>query len=217
MKYSAKDDYQSDETARTYESREMYSGFLGRRRKKIEQSVIAQLIASMQTDSVILDCPCGNGRWFEALGAKASRIIARDISQGQTNMAMERASALSVPHDIAISSADKLDLDDKSVDHVFCYALMKHLPVPLQYNVLKEFSRVSRGPIYCSFAVLGHITYARWRHTRQKQSFPIIAEEIEFMAEQSDLKLVELKRVSQPIIGLEYFAVFEPVDDMEAN
>ncbi len=211
MSYSAREDYQSDETAEGYESRAMYSGFLGRRRVKIENKVIGALVDALDPQSVILDCPCGNGRWQPVLEKKASKIIGRDISKGMIKYAQNRAKAFTVKTDIALGDAENIDLADNSVDYTFSYALMKHLPVPNQYNVMAEFARVSRKGVICSFAVLSPLSWMYWRSRRQVESFPVIPEELEFMGKRYGLELEKIVKVSQPIIGLEYFAVFKKV------
>lgn len=209
MNYNAREDYQSDESARGYESRSMYKGFIGRRRTAIETKVIADCVAQMDDDSVILDCPCGNGRWMPILSRKAKRIIGRDISKGMIKFAGERSKKLDVPVDVALGDAENLDMKDLSVDYVFSYALMKHLPLPNQYNVMAEFSRVARKGIICSFAVLSPLSWMYWSRRRQVDSFPLIPEELEFMAARNGLKLEKVIRVSQPLVGLEYFAIFK--------
>jgi ubiquinone/menaquinone biosynthesis C-methylase UbiE len=209
MSYSAKTDYQSADTARGYETRSMYAGFVGRRRVRIETSVINGLVSEMEPDSVILDCPCGNGRWFSSLSKRARSIIATDISTGMTDYARTRAPQISCPVDVRIEDAENLSLPDQSVDYVFSYALMKHLPVNVQYRVLSEFSRVARKGVVCSFALLKPVSYAYWRYKKPVESYPVIAEELEAMAKQAGLKLRRTVKVSQPVVGLEYFAAFD--------
>ena len=79
MKYRAKEDYQSIDSARSYEQRPMYSGFLGKRRIAVENAVINQLSSDIEPDSRILDCPCGNGRWFAALSQNAKKNLQKVV------------------------------------------------------------------------------------------------------------------------------------------
>lgn len=208
MNYGAKSDYQSHTSATTYERRAMYDGFVGKRRVRIERDVIRRLSASIEQGSTVLDCPCGNGRWFEALSANASKIIGVDVSEGMVQAARERVPRAGFDLDVGLGDAERLQLEDGEVDYTFSYALMKHLPVSVQYRVLSEFARVSSRGVICSFAVLTQVSYAWWRRRRPKESYPVIREELDFMAEASDLHLKETIKVSQPVVGLEYFAVF---------
>ena len=90
-----------------------------------------------------------------------------------------------------LGKAEKLPLPDKSVDYVFSHALTKHLPVPIQYHVLKEFSRISRLGVVCSFGVFTHVSYEFWRRRRLVESYPVFYEELEWMAEFAGLRVVK--------------------------
>jgi hypothetical protein len=84
---------------------------------------------------------------------------------------------------------------------------MKHLPLPVQYRVLSEFARVSRQKVICSFAVFGRLSHEYWRFRRPPDSYPVLPEELDNMSEAAGLRLEKLVKVSQPVLGLEYFAV----------
>lgn len=209
LRYSAKEDYQSSKTAETYEQRDMYKGVIGNRRVKVETNVIRQLADQIEPGSTLLDCPCGNGRWFEILSKNATKIRAIDVSRGMVEYASQRKLPDSVSVEVGLGDAENLPLADNEVDYVFSYALMKHIPVHIQFDIMKEFARVSRKGVFCSFAVLSPVSYAWWSRKKLTESFPVIREEIQNMANHAGLKLKELIKVSQPVVGLEYFAVFE--------
>ena len=82
------------------------------------------------------------------------RIIPSD-AEGEPDELMhyarDRAECLPQEIEFHQASAEDLPLEDGSVDYAFSYALMKHLPVPVQYKVLAEFARVSRKGVICSF------------------------------------------------------------------
>jgi len=207
MSYGAKLAYQSSESAATYEQRPVYSGLLGKMRGKTERRAIAELVSGIDAGSIVLDCPCGNGRWFEALSARAKRIVARDVSSGMAAHAATR-SLPGVEIDVAVDDAENLDLADGAVDYTFSFALMKHLPIPVQYRVLGEFARVSRKGVICSFAVIRPVSFAWWSFRKPAESYPVAHQELELMARQAGMRLERIVKISQPLIGLEYFAVF---------
>lgn len=215
MKYSAKEDYKSYETAENYERRKMYRGILGKLRSRIESKVITEIAESIHPNSIILDCPCGNGRWFETLSTNARKIVGLDVSPGMLNYAESRRASLKTEIQLLSGDATELALDSKSVDYTFSYALMKHLPVPLQYKVLGEFARVSRKGIFCSFAVLNPFSYSYWLWKRPPESFPVIRQELAMMARQAGLKVNQVIRISQPIIGLEFMIEFQFSHDIK--
>lgn len=209
LKYTAKEDYQSRKTAETYEQRDMYKGVVGNRRVKVETNVIRQLADRIDPGSTLLDCPCGNGRWFEILSRNVTHIRAIDVSEGMVDYASKRELADTVTVEVGLGDAENLALADDEVDYTFSYALMKHIPVHIQFNIMKEFARVSKKGVFCSFAVLTPMSYAWWSRKKLTESFPVIREEIQNMANHAGLELKEIIKVSQPVVGLEYFAVFE--------
>lgn len=208
MTYGAKTDYQSDTSARSYEARSMYSGLVGKRRVAVEQAVIADLASAIAPGAHVLDCPCGNGRWLGALGKRAGKITAVDVSEGMVRAATDRSNEAGVPVSVSLGDAEKLALPNGGVDTVFSYALMKHLPKDVQGRVLAEFGRVATTSVICSFAVFKPLSRAWWNFRHPAESYPLTENEIREFGAKAGLKLDRIVKVSQPVVGLEYFAVF---------
>lgn len=206
--YSAKQAYQNVESAITYEEREFYSGWLGWYRKRLEVNAIRRLTGKAPVGSTFVDCPCGNGRWFETLSERAKSIVGVDISEGMTHYARNRAKSLALEVEIRLGDAEKLPLADGEVDFAFSYALMKHLPVPVQYKVLAEFARVARRGVVCSFGIMNGLTYAIWRRRNLPESYPVFVEEAKWMGEACGMTMREVVRCSTPI-GLEHLVYYE--------
>ena len=158
LSYSAKHSYQDISAARNYE-KDRYSSLFGRYIYQREQNAVGALVDRLPGGMVIADCPCGTGRWWPVLARRASRIIAIDISEGMRQYAVDRAASMELAIEVTSGDAEQLPLDDQSVDYVFSHALTKHLPVPVQYQVLSEFSRISRKGVICSFGVFTHLNY----------------------------------------------------------
>lgn len=208
MTYGAREDYQSEESARTYEARPVYSGLVGRLRNRTERRAISEAVSLLRQDSHILDLPCGNGRWFTHLAERATAISGRDISVGMVKYAAQRSIA-GVAIDVATGDAEAINLGDGAVDHVFSFALMKHLPVAVQARVLAEFARVSTGTIICSFALFRPLSRRWWQFRRPPESWPLELSELEQMASDAGLSLRQVIKISQPVVGLEHLAILD--------
>ncbi len=207
-KYSAKTSYFKETSAVNYEKRKHYTGFLGNFRKHREKKIISEALDYLKEESDILDCPCGNGRWFGLLSQKAKLIIGRDISPAMIKAAGKTAQELSINTDIALGDAEDLSLSDSSVDYVFSFALMKHLPDSVKNKVLSEFSRVCKTGIVCSFAVFNKISYLQWKiRNKDPESYPIWKSDLIKMAEKFGLETVSIKRLT-PFAGLECLLYF---------
>jgi ubiquinone/menaquinone biosynthesis C-methylase UbiE len=207
LPYSAKTEYQAESIPVEYEQKR-FSGLLGRYRYKREQLAVSSLVGMLPYGIIIADCPCGNGRWWSLLAQRASRIIALDVSQGMLKYAKERASKFDIEIEVREGNAEKIDLQDGSVDYVFSHALTKHLPIPIQYLVLAEFSRISRIGVICSFGIFSHFTYEFWRHRHIEESYPIFIEELEWMAKAANLQIRTMRKCTTPI-GVEYTVLFD--------
>lgn len=205
--YSAKRAYHATVSAEMYEERPFYKGPIGWYRKGLERRAISGAINRLPSGKSFLDCPCGNGRWFELLGQRASLIQALDVSPSMLEFAQNRAKTLPFEAVMQSGDAEDIPLDDEAVDYTFSYALMKHLPIPIQYNVLREFARVSRSGVICSFTIFGHISYEFWRRRKHEESYPVFVEELEWMAAFAGLEIDQIVRTSTPI-GLEHLVTF---------
>lgn len=207
LTYSAKNSYQSGSTHEEYET-ERFSGILGRYRYVREQKAIASLVALLPKDICVLDCPCGNGRWWHALAQRANHIIAIDVSKGMAKIARDEARWFNIKIEVREGDAENLSLEDESVDYAFSHALTKHLPIPIQYEVLSEFSRVSRYGVICSFGIFSHLTYEIWRHRQLEESYPTFLEELKWMAKEAGLKIRQ-KLKCTTLLGVEYTVLFD--------
>jgi len=209
MEYSAKDSYQSGSIQEQYE-KERFSGLLGRYRYMREQKAVASIVDMLPMGVSIADCPCGSGRWWPVLARRANHIIAIDISKGMLEFARDKAKGIDIDVDVREGNAENLTLEDDSVDYVFSHALTKHLPIPIQYKALKEFSRVSRKGVICSFGIFSHVTYEIWKRRHIDESYPTFIEELSWMAESAGLIIREKFKCTTPL-GVEYTVLFDKV------
>jgi ubiquinone/menaquinone biosynthesis C-methylase UbiE len=206
-KYSAKHSYDAGISRELYEA-ERFKGILGSYRYRREQAAVSALVHQLPRGIVVLDCPCGNGRWWPLLSTRAERIVAVDVSPGMRQLAAVEAKKWDVEIEVRDGDAERLDLPDASVDYTFSHALTKHLPIPVQYKVLSEFARVSRRGVICSFGVFSHVTYEFWRWRKLTESYPTFIEEVNWMAMAAGLTIREMRKCTTPL-GVEHTVFFE--------
>lgn len=208
FEYSARLSYSDINQAKTYEE-VRFSGIVGRYRRRREESAIKAFVSSIPSDSSVLDIPCGTGRWWPLLGTRAATIVAMDVSPGMLQFARKRAVEFHLPVSVLEGNAEAIPLPDNAVDVVFSHALTKHLPVPVQYRVLRELARVSRGVVVCSFGIFSHLTYEIWRRRGLEESYPVFPEELQWMAMEAGLRIIERRPCTTPA-GVEYSVLFGP-------
>lgn len=206
FEYSAAEAYKERSSAELYEQ-QRFSSLMGKYRWSREQKAVKSIISELPENIVVADCPSGNGRWWKALSERSSKIVALDVSQEMLDYSASRPECADCNVELQRGNAETLPLADDSVDFVFSHALTKHLPVPVQYNVLAEFSRVARLGVVCSFGVFTHISYEFWRHRHIEESYPVFFEELEWMAKSAGLSIKKMERCTTPI-GVENSVLF---------
>lgn len=116
---------------------------------------------------LVLDLPCGAGRFWPLLAEHPSRMIfAADNSRDMLAIA-EAAQPLAVVKRVERfqASAFAIDMGDNAVDCIFCMRLLHHIADPQhRLAMLREFHRVSRDTLIVSLWVDGN--YKAWKRKR---------------------------------------------------
>lgn len=116
---------------------------------------------------LVLDLPCGAGRFWPVLAEKPGRvIIGADNSANMIDVAMKsQPAAITARVRPLQTSAFEINLPDQAVDSIFCMRLIHHIGDPAhRARMLREFHRVTRDSVIMSLWVDGN--YKAWR--RQK-------------------------------------------------
>ncbi len=129
-----------------------------------DQQLARHALALAGEPNLVLDLPCGAGRFWSTLAEQPNRVIlAADNSADMLNTAL-----LAQPKHITErvktfqTSAFAIDLPDNSVDSIFCMRLLHHIEQPEhRLALLKEFHRTTRDSVIISLWVDGN--YKAWR------------------------------------------------------
>lgn len=117
--------------------------------------------------TLVLDLPCGAGRFWPLLAEQPNRVIlAADNSADMLTI----ATSSQAPEIVARvktfqTSAFDIDLPDRAVDSIFCMRLMHHIGESgHRLEMLREFHRVTRDTVILSLWVDGN--YKAWKRAR---------------------------------------------------
>nr|WP_314482350.1 class I SAM-dependent methyltransferase [uncultured Pseudomonas sp.] len=116
---------------------------------------------------LVLDLPCGAGRFWPLLAEKPNRVI---IGADNSADMIETACAAQPPHVVARvrplqTSAFAIELPDNAVDSIFCMRLFHHIGEAAHRKaILGEFQRVSRDSVIVSLWVDGN--FKAWRRKK---------------------------------------------------
>lgn len=132
-----------------------------------DQQLARRALTLVGDPGLILDLPCGAGRFWPLLAEKPNRIIiGADNSEAMLNTALEAQ-----PSDVVKrvrplhTSAFDIALPDNAVDSIFCMRLLHHIGEPAhRLAILKEFERVSRDSVIVSLWVDGN--FKAWKRKR---------------------------------------------------
>ncbi|PTU76481.1 class I SAM-dependent methyltransferase [Pseudomonas mangrovi] len=124
-------------------------------------------LAAVGDPQVVLDLPCGAGRFWPLLAEQSGRqLLAADNSADM--LAVARAAQ---PPEVVArvrtfqTSAFAIDLPAAAVDCVFCMRLLHHVAEPAhRLAMLREFHRVSGDSLIVSLWVDGN--YKAWKRRR---------------------------------------------------
>ena len=139
---------------------EKHSASIGRRLSNWrEQKISAKALEMAGNPEVVLDLPCGAGRFWPLLAQKKNReILAADNSEDMLRVAQSVHPAHLLSRiQMFQTSAFQIDLEDGRVDHIFCMRLMHHITQPEdRIAILREFFRVTRETVAVSLWVDGN-------------------------------------------------------------
>jgi ubiquinone/menaquinone biosynthesis C-methylase UbiE len=139
-----------------------------------EQQMAGQALALAGNPAVVLDLPCGTGRFWPLLASNAQRtILAADNSESMLAVAREvNPPELVARVKLFQSSAFDIQLDDNSVDQVFCMRLLHHITQRQdRLALLKEFHRVTRETVAISLWVDGNYKALRRRKLEARRTY----------------------------------------------
>ncbi len=150
------------------------SGYNRTFRQQRERACLIELIRQLPPGGAVLDLPCGTGRvmrlladaGFDVTGADSSRHM---VSAARSNLAREFPRVRFV-----VSEALATGLPDKHFDAVISNRLFHHFNEPAtRVAVLREFARISRGPVIVSFACSFSLDVVVHRLKRRLQGRPM--------------------------------------------
>ena len=96
-------------------------------------------------EETVLELGCGIGRMTRPLAERFARVIGVDVSEEMISRAKEELADLG---NVTFSAGNGIDLrgiPDRSVDFVFSYIVLQHIPDPqISLGYIREFGRVLR-------------------------------------------------------------------------
>jgi SAM-dependent methyltransferase len=164
-KVSDDTDYSSyRDTRRRFDDRAIASAYVSKknvstRKNRLEMQCIEQALEGLDSNSLVLDLPCGSGRLEPMFLQKGFHVVAADFSRPMLDVAKQYVetipeSSRSASPALFFSQQDILNtgFKDDTFDAVVCNRLFHHYPEPdLRRAVLRELKRICKGRIIVSY------------------------------------------------------------------
>lgn len=132
-----------------------------------DQQLARRALTLVGEPNLVLDLPCGAGRFWPMLAEQPNRVIlAADNSADMLNIAIA-SQPVHITERVRTfqTSAFAIDLPDNSVDSIFCMRLLHHIEDHShRLALLKEFHRTTRDSVIISLWVDGN--YKAWRRKK---------------------------------------------------
>lgn len=146
--YPAMDQWQSTKNAAAYVGTRQPGRF---HRYEQEEAIMNHWLDTLPANALVLDIPCGTGRFVKTVIGHGFRYIGGDISQAMIDQARQVTDSPLVQPFLHADAA-KLPLEDNSVDCVIVWRLLHHIrDEGARKAILAEACRVSRRAVILSF------------------------------------------------------------------
>ena len=142
-------------------------GLARRLSHKRDEQLARKALALAGEPGLVLDLPCGAGRFWPLLAEKPNRvIIGADNSESMLKIATQAQPADVVKRVQTLhTSAFDIALPDNAVDSIFCMRLLHHIgEAEHRLTILREFERVTRDSVILSLWVDGN--FKAWKRKR---------------------------------------------------
>jgi SAM-dependent methyltransferase len=211
-RYKAKDAWQSPEKAAAYRVSREPSQFA---RYEREQIFVRDNVADLPANALVVDVPCGTGRFIPFLTGRGFRYIGADFSTAMIKEAQQMPGERP-PLGFLNADAERLPFRDASVDCVIIWRLLHHIGDPaIRQGMLREAARVTRNKVLVSFH--HPVSFTHWRKVFQREilgrqlgGHAVSHWELRGEGEACGLRMVDVQGFRK-YISINWFACFQKV------
>ncbi len=213
-----RDFYRSSRVAEDYDFHR-FSSPERQKRNARKWAAIRKALSRTHDVRIVLDMPCGTGRFTGALAREGYQVIGSDISHEMLLKAASVEVATNPQSTGAVrgylqANAEHLPLRDDSLDCVVCIRFMMHVDSATRVRMLREFRRASRRWLVVdyrhkySFRYLLTHTFGKLGLGRKPLS-RVSRSELERELRDAGFEIREVVRVSTPLLSDKWVVLAE--------
>lgn len=204
------DHFKKVQIAEDYD-RERFSSIPGRIFNHLEKSRVRRIFAGLPENSLILDAPCGTGRFSEVLLELGHRVVGLDISPAMLEVARRKLSRFGARFEARTQDVRTLKPGEDVFDAALCARVLMHFPLDEQVTFLASVASVTRGPVVFNQSL--NSSYGAFRRQIKKllgnqapSAYPVTWKESETLIAAAGLKCSE-RRLLLPFVSEAAFFV----------
>ncbi len=146
--------YRDPQMAGGYDRLRYQGLFRGRIKQILHERTLRRALRGIPKGGIVLDLPCGTGRFTQFLLREGYRVVGADISR---EMIAEARRKIDGRPDGLLGfqacDAEHLPFPDGSIDGTLTVRFFHLIPPESRPRVFRELARVSRGPVVLTFNV----------------------------------------------------------------
>lgn len=128
--------------------RERFSSLPGRVFNALEQFHMRRAFRAAPRDAVVMDLPCGTGRFAEVLLAEGFKVVGIDISPAMLEVARRKVERFGEQFQTRVADVRELaERESKQYDVALCARVLMHFPLPEQIDFLRSVATLTRGTV----------------------------------------------------------------------
>lgn len=163
--YAHKRGFYRDPEVAAYYDQERFVGPFKRQRNRRKWRTLRRALATLDDVRVLLDLPCGTGRFTHSLAKHGFEVVGSDISLEMMERAVQAGRGSHGVTRFVQADAERLPFSDDAVDCVVSIRFMLHVPPPTRVSILREMSRVAPW-LVVDYRHRYSYRYAKWRALR---------------------------------------------------
>ena len=196
--------------------RERFSRLSGRIFNALEKFHMRRAFASIPRDALVMDLPCGTGRFAEVLLGQGFKVVGIDISPAMLTVAQRKLSRFGARFETRVADVRELAKgESKRYDVALCARVLMHFPLDEQIAFLRSVVTLTKGTVVFTQSL--STPYQRLRRRIKRlignpppAMYPITQQELETLLRGAGLR--EVRRIRpMPLISEALFVVAEPV------
>ena len=195
--------------------RERFSRLSGRIFNALEKWHIRRAFADVPRDAVVMDLPCGTGRFAEVLLGQGFKVAGIDISAAMLAVARRKVERFGEQFKTRVADVRELaQQETKTYDVALCARVLMHFPLEEQVTFLRSVAHLTKGRVVFTQSLSTPYQRLRRRVKRllgnpPSAVYPITNEELKALLAGAGLR--EVRRLRPlPFITEAMFVIAEP-------